>query len=63
LLPTGAGQGGADRVDQPGVRIGGDQCDAGQAAGDQVSEERQPAGTVLGGGDVQAEDFPIGIGR
>jgi len=39
------------------VRIGGDQLDPGQAAGGQVSEEPQPAGTVLAGGDLEAEDL------
>ena len=39
-LPGRAGQGGADRLDQAAVRVGGDQLDAGQAAGGQVAEER-----------------------
>ena len=46
-LPGRAGQRGADRLDQAAVRVGGDQLDAGQAAGGQVAEERQPAGAVL----------------
>lgn len=58
-LPTGAGHGGADRLDQAGVRVAGDQRDAGQAERDQVSEERQPTGTVLGAGDLQPEDLPL----
>jgi hypothetical protein len=44
------------------VRIGGDQLDPGQAAGDQVAEEPQPAGAVLAAGDVQAEDLPVSVG-
>jgi len=32
------------------------------AAGDQPAQERQPAGPVLGGGDVQAEDLPVAVG-
>ena len=39
-LPGGAGQGRGDRGDQAGVGVGGDQLDPGQAAGDQVAEER-----------------------
>ena len=61
-LPGRAGQGRADRGDQPGVGVGGDQRDPGQAAGDQVAEERQPAGAVLGGGDVEAEDLAVPVG-
>jgi hypothetical protein len=38
------------------MRVGGGQGDAGQAAGGQVAEERQPLGAVLGGGDLQAEE-------
>ena len=61
-LPIGAGKGSADRLDQPAVGVGGDQADAGEAAGDQVAEERQPAGAVLGGGHLQAEDLPVAVG-
>ena len=59
---AGAGQGGGDRGDQAGVRVGGDQHHPGQAAGDQAAEERQPAGAVLGGGDLEAEDLPVPVG-
>jgi hypothetical protein len=61
-LRSGAGQGSADRLDQPAVSVGGDQADAGEAAGDQVAEERQTAGAVLGGGHLQAEDLPVAVG-
>ena len=61
-LPARARQGGGDRGDQPGVRVGGDQHYPGQAAGDQAAEERQPPGAVLGGGDVEAEDLPLAAG-
>ena len=61
-LPSGAGEGGADRRDQAAVRVAGDQGDPRQAAGGQVAEEPQPAGAVLGGGHVQAEDLPIAVG-
>jgi hypothetical protein len=61
-LPGGAGQGGADGVDQAAVGISGDQGDPGQAAGGQVPEEAQPAGAVLGGADLQAEDLPVPVG-
>jgi hypothetical protein len=61
-LPSGAGESGADRLDQAAVRVGGHQPDAGEAARGQVAEEPQPAGAVLGGGHVQAEDLPIAVG-
>lgn len=35
--------------------------DAGQAAGDQGAQEGQPAGAVLGGGPVQAEDVAVAV--
>ena len=35
--------------------------DAGQAAGGQVPEERQPPGAVLSAGDLQAQDLPVPI--
>jgi hypothetical protein len=61
-LPRGAGQHGADGVHQAVVRVGDDELDAGQAAGDQSAQECQPAGAVLGGGDVQAEDLAVPVG-
>jgi hypothetical protein len=61
-LPGRAGQGRPDRGDQPVVGVGGDQRDAGQAAGGQVAEEPEPAGAVLGGGHLQAQDLPVSIG-
>jgi hypothetical protein len=60
-LPAGARQRGGDRGDQAGVGVGGDQHDAGQAAGDQAAEERQPSRAVLGTGDVQAQDLPLAV--
>jgi hypothetical protein len=53
-LPRRARQGGADRRGQPGMRIGGDEPDSGQAAGCQVPQEGQPAGAVFGRSDLQA---------
>jgi hypothetical protein len=44
------------------VGVRGDQSDSAEAAGGQVPEERQPAGTVLGAGDLQAEDLPVPVG-
>jgi hypothetical protein len=61
-LPAGAGQVRRDRVDQAGVRVGGDQQDTGQAAGDQVGEERVPCLSGLAGGDFDAEDFAVAVG-
>ncbi len=42
--------------------VGGDQRAPGQPAGTQVAEEAQPAGAVLGGGDLQTEDFSVPVG-
>jgi hypothetical protein len=61
-LPAGAGQGRADRGHELAVRVGGDQLDAGQAAGGQVPEEPRPPRAVLGGGDLQAQDLPVPVG-
>jgi collagen type II alpha len=61
-LPGRAGQGGADGVGQAAVGVGGDEGHAGQAAGGQVAEERQPPGAVFGGGDLQAEDLAVPVG-
>ena len=44
------------------MRVGGDQPNPGQAAGGQVTQERQPAGAVFGGGDVHAKDLPVAVG-
>jgi hypothetical protein len=60
-LPACAGQGRADGLEEAGVALGGDQLDAGKAAGDQATQERQPAGAVLTAGHVQAEDLALPI--
>ena len=44
------------------MRIAGDQLDPGQTAGGQRPQERQPARAVLGGGDVDAQDFAVALG-
>jgi hypothetical protein len=44
------------------VGVGDDELDAGQSAGGQRAQERQPAGSVLGGGDVDAEDLAVPVG-
>jgi hypothetical protein len=44
------------------VRVGGHELDSGQAAGDQIPEEAQPAGAVLGAGDLHSEDLPVSVG-
>ena len=61
-LPGRPGQRGANRSDQTGVRVGVDQPHPGQAAGAQRPPEAQPAGPVLGGGHVQAQDFAVALG-
>jgi hypothetical protein len=57
-LPGRPGQGGADRGDQPWMGIAGDQCDAGETAGEQVAEECQPASTVFGRRSRLCPGFP-----
>jgi len=44
------------------VGVGDDQRDPGQAASDQGTQERQPAGAVLGADDVQAQDLALSVG-
>lgn len=44
------------------MSVGDDQLDAGQTAGDQRTQEGKPAGAVLAGGDVDAEDLPVSVG-
>jgi hypothetical protein len=61
-LPRRAGHGRSDGLGQAAVHVGGDQGHAGQAAGGQLAEERQPPGAVLSGGDLQAEDLPVPVG-
>lgn len=34
------------------MRVGGDELDSGQAAGNEVTQERQPAGAVFTAGDL-----------
>jgi hypothetical protein len=43
------------------VRVGGDQADTGEAAGEQVAEERQPPAAVLTRGDLDTEDLAVGV--
>jgi transposase-like protein len=44
------------------VVVTGRQRDAGQAAGDQAAQERQPPGPVLTAGHIHAEDLPVPVG-
>jgi hypothetical protein len=44
------------------VGVGDDEPDPGQAAGGQRAKEREPAGAVFLGADVQAEDFAVAVG-
>jgi hypothetical protein len=38
------------------------QLDPGQTTSDQVAQKRRPAGAVLGGEDVDAEDLAVAVG-
>ena len=42
--------------------VGDDEGDAGETSGDQTSQERRPAGPVLGAEDVDTEDLPVAVG-
>jgi hypothetical protein len=44
------------------VGVARHELDSGEAADGQVAEEGQPAGAVLGAGDLQAEDLPVPVG-
>ena len=62
-LPSGAGESGADRLDQAAMRIGGHQSDGGEAAGGQVAEEPQPARAVLGVRlSAGSRIYPVAVG-
>ncbi len=60
-LPARARQRRRDRVDQAGVRVGGNQADAGKAAGNQAAQEGEPGGTVLARDDVESQRLPVAI--
>jgi hypothetical protein len=61
-LPLRAGQRGADRGHETAVGVGDDQADTGQPARGQRAQEGEPAGAVLIGGDVEAEDLAAAVG-
>jgi hypothetical protein len=46
---------------QPGMGVGDHQLHSGQAARDQVTQKRRPAGAVFAGEDVHAEDLPVAV--
>jgi hypothetical protein len=60
-LPGGAGQVRRDRVDQTGVRVTGHQEGAGQAAGNQIGEERVPRLLRLAGRDLDPKNFAVPV--
>lgn len=60
-LPTGARARGRDRSYEPGVGVRGDELDPREAAGGQIPPEREPAGAVLAGGDLHAEDLAVPV--
>ena len=41
--------------------VGGHQLHPGQASGDQPAEKAQPAGAVLGRGDIDTQDLPVAV--
>jgi hypothetical protein len=61
-LPARTGQGGADGHDKTPEDVRGDEADTGQATGAQAAEERQPAGAVFAGADVETENLAVPVG-
>jgi hypothetical protein len=61
-LPGGAGDRRPDRVDQAGVRVEVTSLTPVRPRAVEVAEERQPAGAVLAGGDLDAEDLAVPVG-
>ena len=61
-LPARAIEHTGDSVDQALVGVADDQLDPGQATGDQAAQEPGPAGAVLGGAQLQAEDLAVPCG-
>ena len=61
-LPGRARQGRRDGGLEARVGVGDDQRHPGQAPGDQAPQERHPAGAVLGGDHVHAEDLAVPVG-
>lgn len=57
-LPARPGEGRGDGVLEPWMGVGDDQLDTGETPTDQASQEAQPAGPVLAGDRLQAEDLP-----
>ena len=60
-LPGGSGQVRCDGFDQAQMGITGDQAHAGQASGDQVSEELIPRRTGLAGGYAHPQYFAVSV--
>ena len=62
LLPDRAGQVRRDGLDQPGMRVAGDEAHPAQAAGDEVSKERFPRRGGLARRDPQAKHLTATVG-
>ena len=60
-LPAGSGQVRRNSFDRAGVGVGGDEPDPGQAAGDEVGEERVPRTSGFGGGDLQSQNLSVPV--
>ena len=60
-LPGGSGQVGGDGLNQAQMGVTGDQAHAGQASGDQVSEELLPGRTGLAGRHPHPQHFAVSV--
>jgi len=57
-LPAGTRKGGGDRVDQARMGIGDHQTHPRKASSNEAAKERGPAGAILGGVQLKAQDLP-----
>ena len=60
-MPGGSGQVRCDGLNQAQMGVTGDQAHAGQASGDQVSEELIPSRSGLAGGHAHSQHFAVSV--
>jgi hypothetical protein len=60
-LPGSSRQGGPNGFYQSLVVVGDDQLDTGETSSGQRTPEDQPAGPVLGGGQLQSQDLSVAV--
>ena len=60
-MPGGSGKVRCDSLNQAQMGIAGDQAHAGEASGDQVSEELVPRWSGLAGGYAHPQHFAVSV--